>query len=734
MKMNTLFKTMALMFCLLISFQILSQQVQNVAGSNKKVVKTYQSKEIGNGVYLNEVFNDANAGGVYRGFRIHVNNDAYYYISAWMQGLLGSSQDVLVDGQMASYGKTLLQKQGWQASSVVDNFTMTSPITIHLSSGDHVITFHDKGPGIPDVEYIRLGKTQSDVFISDTAFQNKLSAIKAYAASHPIQPISDDSTGVSGDATMAPLTYNPPPRNDSLNDYVGFLNKPFSYTYREWFYFNTGDHPVFTINNATTSCYMYFFNAYNITPNTSWCGNSIDVVIPNAGSYMLMVRAYLTGNRGTADLYQNGALHASGIIVAGTYYAANLGTKTGVLNYFTCNPPNNPYTTDTYIFLSTFRNSTPIAAYNDDYIGSGNFNWGYWSRMEFNLAGWPNPFNRAYIFGSAYSSYGDGNCDFYLCNEFSGTFGYPYLQYDDAMESAEEDTNYNCFSWSGGRTNLGKVFDPEDPNYPTNRWYDRRSAKQCFDNFYGNVDSAGHSCPRYQGAMTYLPTNDTPGSEIDLYQGPPQGDYSHAAVRKPDDYYEHGYDWESKMGQAERIFHPRHALEQGDLGNPTGYYKHSGAMANSSAINGNKLAASISLSANDMKKIDSLHGIVDEKTKVAFDSLYALWKKTWCSPELRTQSAAKMFFLSEEYSRFAAFCITKGKVIVPLCIRKYLEGDELAAYAICKLNVIPGNGKIMDTVRKSSLDGTISSDGYFILEGAQNGWIRYLKILLDQEL
>jgi hypothetical protein len=125
---------------------------------------------------------------------------------------------------------------------------------------------------------------------------------------------------------------------------------------------------------------------------------------------------------------------------------------------------------------------------------------------------------------------------------------------------------------------------------------------------------------------------------------------------------------------------------------------------------------------------------LDEETKAAFDSLYALWKKTWSSPELKIQSVAKMFFLSEEYSRFAAFCIANGKIIVPFCIRKYLEGDELAAYAICKLNVIPDNDKIMDTVRKNSQDGTISSDGYFILEGAKNGWIRYLRILLDQEL
>ena len=101
---------------------------------------------------------------------------------------------------------------------------------------------------------------------------------------------------------------------------------------------------------------------------------------------------------------------------------------------------------------------------------------------------------------------------------------------------------------------------------------------------------------------------------------------------------------------------------------------------------------------------------------------------------MRFQSGANMFFRSGEFSRFAAFCNSQGKVIVPLCIQKYFKGDELAACVIAELNVIPDVSEIMDTVKKHSLDGTISNDGHFILEWPRNGWIRYFKILLSQEL
>jgi hypothetical protein len=688
---------------------------------NRDVIKTYTSKEIGDGVILDKIFNLDSSNGVFRGFMINVQNDDNYYISSWIQGQAGSSKDVFIDGQATASGRAILKSNGWQTSTIISNSTPASPISVHLSRGDHTIAFRGKGPGVPDVEFLRLGRTVNDAFISNTAYQKKLAGIKAYAASHPVQPVTENSKYAPGFAKVAVDTPEP---SDPKYDYDGCTDQPFSYTHRGEFYLNQNDQVKFEVRNGTTNCVMYLFNAWDLTQSTSWFGyNDIEVTIPEYGKYILLVRAYYSGDAGTADLYLNNTLYQSGIILAGNYYLA-YRTKTGVLNYFTCDPPNSPYNTDTYIFVTNYRMYTPIAAFNDDYYGSGDFTWGLWSRCKVDLSSWDS-YDWACIIGSSYSSYGDGNCDFYLCNEPAtyDTVKYYNLEKDDAIKSAPVDTNYNCFSWSGGRTDFGGGFTPCDP---TCRWFDSDNmCRKSWDNFYGNTP-----VHRYDGAMTYDTTDDTALAEIDLWTS--MMVWTHASVRKPGDNFYHGYDWESKLGTDQRIFHPRLALDI-PYGYPTAHYKHSGAKSKSTS-KGNRLAEPISFSDGDMINIGDLSNMVDGKSKVAFDSLYALWKKTWSSPDLQIQSNPEMFFFSKEYSFFAAFCISKGKAIIPLCMKKYLEGDFLAGYAIYKSGLIANDYKIMEAVRANSEQGKISADGYFIIERQGNGWIRYFKILLDQEL
>lgn len=330
----------------------------------------------------------------------------------------------------------------------------------------------------------------------------------------------------------------------------------------------------------------------------------------------------------------------------------------------------------------------------------------------------------------AYSPYQNGTVDFYASAEFWTIYGCASMKADDAIKSGEADGSYNCISWSGGRTDLGSSFAPTDPTCP---WFDSRGEKQCYDNFYGNKDSLGNSCPRFDSAMTYVPTSNEYESVVDLYKG--YWAYTHAAVKKPADDFLHGYDWESKLGWTERIFHVRRVPQCFyGYGNDTTYYKYSGTKAMSAGVIGNKLAEKLTLNIGEMGKIDNLTGKIDDKTKSEFDFLYTEWKKTWSLPELKIQSVPDMFFHSEEFSKFAAFCLLKGKTIIPLCMKKYLEGDALAAYVIYEFNIIPDTDKIMGMVRMNSEHGKITNDGYFTLDRTENGWIRYFKILLNQEL
>jgi hypothetical protein len=94
-----------------------------------------------------------------------------------------------------------------------------------LSKGDHTISFRGKGPGVPDVEYIQTGRTEEEAFISDTGFQKKLLAIKAYAANHAVQT-KDDTSDVSKMAGGVQAAASAP--SDPLYDYTAMLGQPFS--------------------------------------------------------------------------------------------------------------------------------------------------------------------------------------------------------------------------------------------------------------------------------------------------------------------------------------------------------------------------------------------------------------------------------------------------------------------------------------------------------------------------
>jgi hypothetical protein len=704
--------------------------------SQEGVVKTYGDKPVGKNVTLiKETVNSA-SNVLSRSFEIKVDKSATYFISILWHGLPGEKCDVVVDNWQVPSGLLVKNNDDWEISMVNDVSGLVSQ-AISLISGTHTICFVNKNSKMPNICEIQIGESEDEARLKENESLKYVNALKNAALPPNYNQKKKDGTLDQ----QAVLAYMPPPRNNPKNDDTGFVNYPYSYTYRiDYIWCNQGTHEIWETRKANpygSDPVMYFFSTDNPVQyswyNDDYSGHGwqsrIDAPISVTGVYALMIRAYNSSNPGTSDsLMHNGALYDINITLAGNAVSFVKDNNTGLLNYFTANPEYS-WSKDTYLFVAREYNS-PIIAFNDDYRTSlsHEYDWGRLSRVKVvNSAS--DHMHWALL--CAFSPYQNGTVDFYANCEFANLDTNTYsLKWDDGIKSGEADGQYNCFSWSGGRTDLGGSFDPGNQYDPNNLWYDSRGYKQCFDNFYGNKKQSGDTCLRFSGAMFYIPTTNSYESVVNLYE---RNGYSHASVKKPGDNFLHGYEWESKLKTDIRIFHPISALH-GLYGGLAAYYKPTGTMAKSSAVNGNKQADPISLSTSDMIKIDDLSSMVDNKIKVAFDSLYAIWKKTWSSPDLRMQSSPKMFFRSEEYASFAAFCVSTGKEIIPLLIKKYLDGDDLAAHAIGEIKIIPGNSDIVQAVRNSSPHGTISSDGYFILEPSRNGWIRYFKKLLDKVL
>src|SRR5665648_32051 len=242
---------------------------------------------------------------------------------------------------------------------------------------------------------------------------------------------------------------------------------------------------------------MFLFNSNDPVNGGSWSDDDggsgyqskISVTIPNTGTYYLLLRSYSSSSPGTSDLYKDGSLYSSNVALAGTKVYSGGISKTGTLNYFT-----SKLTGDSRLWLED-SSSWPgkIKGFNDDYSGSGDFNWGLASRVKQQFSPGIN-----YALVSTYNSYNPtGTADLYLKLDNSDIASYfPNLKADDAIKSAPVSSAYNCISWSGGRVDLGRYFDPSNPNYPNNLWYNP-DPLTAYDNFYGNNPS------RYSGASTY---------------------------------------------------------------------------------------------------------------------------------------------------------------------------------------------------------------------------------------
>jgi len=296
-------------------------------------------------------------------------------------------------------------------------------------------------------------------------------------------------------------------------------------------------------------------------------------------------------------------------------------------NYFVAN-----LTGDSRIWISdNGGTSAKVLAFNDDYEGDGNYEWGLKSRVLKDL-----PKDVGYIQVSAYSSYTPtGNCDLYAkVSESFTTYLFPKLDRREGMRSAPDDDvnkEYNCGAWAGGMTEFEWPVDIES-DYCVKK-YSQSGYAYCdplpsFDKYFESA--------RYVGAMEYERTsiNDSEGL-IDLWYSSGYG-YSHTSVGKYANNHAHGFDYESKIGTGERIFHPRHSLEGDMYGNVKYSYKpkkssglKSAILLDESIARGLSVVETIELTNEEENIIEAVINNIPSDQKLKLEEKYNAWKETW---------------------------------------------------------------------------------------------------------
>jgi len=736
------------------------------------MVADRRSCDVGNGtdhcVCRNEKFYDETLGGecslksaklsvdgqtVSKMFEIEVPTSGEYYLNAWVMGVNTKegiqSLKVCVDKPDQTVGNLVPSETGWQSAKLVSSSDKDVAMSLLLEAGTHTIIFLTEVPYVPQIEFIRLAKDETNAAISDQEYRGFFDRIKAAALPSDYATLKNSLAG--NDSTSNRL-YKVLPNPDG--DYAHDVDVTFYYTYYTLLYFYAGAQVVLETkmdDPYASDPVMEFFNADDPINKGSWADDDggqgyqskITCTVQYSGYYYVLLWSWRLGSSGTTNLYLYDNLYASNVPLTHTGLRSD-HTPTEVLNYFTCR-----LTGDSRIWIED-QNGFPglIRAYNDDYYGGGgDFNWGLASRVKAQL---PMAIRSIQYF--SYSSYNPtGTCDVYMkCGNSDIMPAFENLKADDAIRSAPASGLYNCISWSGG-IYWDWVWPPWD--WP---WSDGYSTPPltAFDNYYSNKNYLGQPYPRYSGAWNYTRNGATStNNQVDLWSI--GGDYTHASVNSrwsdlsnglPANGMPHGYDWESKPGGLTRTFHPRDGLRGSAYGNIDKYYRWDGTYAGS----GNLLALNpdggavlqkaglstqftiekVELTETEVSRLDSLTVNIPGQIKQEFNAKYNMWKKTWQDPVIVVQSDPRKYVESAQYEDFLKYCKENGKTVWPLLFSNFVQGSYFDFIPIRKLSYSEYR-YLLDSLNSQYDSPRYTSEGVYIVPSTRSFRIHYIEKLLS---
>ena len=702
-------------------------------------------------IILNKPQTEFKGDSTYVVFTVNLAQKDTYYVNAWMVSAeldsIGSGRFVeyalAVNGEMAPYALTPA-KGGWHEATYRTPQTQV-PIPITLKKGMNTIKLSASAPIVPEIEKLRLYKGGAKKAASmGNAYEQFISDIKAQIQQQRNEPSSISLQNASVNESGIEL---PNPKGN----YLHRLSVPVKYTTYKRMTLNYGDvvSIAATFPDHDDSHFQFVLEVFCVgnMDKVSWAIRSNDqgdaiaynYQVPFGGEYFIRVRSYEPSQSNFVYLsistpdknYSYTECPVTGSrFNAGHYCGDNY-------NYFTCNT-----TCDTQLFLENAEEPIHLIEYNDDYQGgNGDFDWGGNARFKKNFQ---TVIGHAQV-ASANSSSPVGTCDVYLkCKDFTNEYllesnDFPSLKSDDAIESAPSSGvngtrgTYNCISWAGGISSLWKwppiPTEAEDTIYYEGSSFEEQLAS--FDNFFADDE-------RYAGATAYtrVGANSTNGV-IALWgflEG--EGKFTHASVRGRANNNPHGYDWESKLGQYERIFHPRDALNGGSYGQILYYYRpvnpnSTYTSLEESVADGRSVIEYVELTEEEKNHLEELFNSLTEMQQQELQNKYEQWRMTWCQPRIAIQSNPRMYAQSKEYAEFLNTCKSMGKMSWPFVFLQFSNGDFFALNAILDLTWPQFKRIYTQTNRKSAKNERTIGDA-IIVRSTQAQMMRYIKELLNQ--
>ncbi|MEO6097105.1 MAG: hypothetical protein ABIW76_16065 [Fibrobacteria bacterium] len=660
-------------------------------------------------------------------FTLEVPEEGDYYLGAWIDGTPGRDQAILVDGKIVPGVAFSFAEGGWQSAHAVSG---KDAARLRLEKGRHAVAVRSS-MAAPNVEKLLLGRTSGDVTVPADGYQNYLRGL--IAGSKPTE-----KTGAG-----EPLAKKA--GDDPFISYQYALAVPVNYTWYTWVYLTQGVTYEFATGHLTTGADPVLHLFHPEVPALSWVNDDfsppdrnakITITAPTTATYLLLARSY-GSSTGTATVFQSGSVLGTACPLAGYRIWAGSPASNQTLNYFTGMKSSSSVDPRIWIFDS----GDYMRGQNDDYSGGGTFSWGYNSRIKGSYS------DISYMVVSAYSTTSTGTADLYSKLPDAPLYSvFPNLNGGDAIQTSPASQVYNCISWSGAVTSTWHW-----PPGGGNPWYVAGNPLQTFHNFYSNTCASGGTCKRYADANVWKYGNyssDPAGRVVALWYNNAAGSYTHASVTKPANALPHGYDWESKPGDLERVLHPRDALNNeasSAYGHIVGYYQHVGYTAKVGADDkppeniseeesikrGNSvLEEPVLFTSEEKSALSKAKGKQSKEQQDEFESLYEAWKATF--PKHRHQSNPEAYRSGPEFEALAGYCESKGKAAWPQLFEKLESRDPIVGFAVVSL--VKGHEDVLEEAVKEWTENQTLPDGKFVIFSPENARMRFAKKLLAKDL
>ena len=613
------------------------------------------------------------------------------------------------DGNFSLYtvkvnGTELLEKisfseAGWQEAH-------TAGKAVALNKGDNTITFTSNGRDIPQIKSIDI-------------FKNKRRLAQAPDINSIIKNSALENVSLLENRSMN-VRYNGEKRQYR---YGVSTNQPYSYTFCMPIYYEAGERFSFygpTVNDpkygnyeSTVEYNIYLFheNPELFSASQSSSGKYMlqEANIAYSGMYYLLIEAKNQGEWGVVSFILDGKYLNKNVFVSNTTSMvmkevpmANIyiSEKDSCYNIFTVNGRSfdEYHSPDPCLWL---KHTDPtsgreiIVAYNDNYMAPSDYDWKANARIREKLADY-DYYN--VLLSSAFPiPFKNDTCDLY--HSFWNTPYYydfetifPNSKYEDFIESGSADSDYNCISWTCGEVNTWLWPQESDNDI---KWFDKLYNNETVSSAFGNYKRA-------DGSLKYTRQGaNAENSAVDIWGiiGNGEFTFTHGSIRKSTDGIPHGYDWESKCGSIQQIFHPRNALRGDGYGQVVANYRiadnqtvtnrSSRSIMAEAIADGELIMENITLTPEEevllAEEVDNIPAKKIEK----FDELYNKWKSY--TDAHAYQSNMFKFKECPEYAELLAYTnsIANGEV---LAYDKFIKGNLFVAVLIKDLSDRPDSG------------------------------------------